>query len=430
MSERPNPQYSDRKRSTGDDRGSSGSDSKIALCLSGGGFRAALFHLGALRRMNEVGVLSQVDTIAAVSGGSIIAAHLAERLRPWPEAGEVVEDWDRRVAYPFYAVTNHNFRTGPILRRYLLPWNWWEPGATADNLAARYGQSITRLKLADLPERPHFMFCATEMVLGRYWIADRPVQQHPDGAAYRDGAFHAPSNWSVAQAVAASTSLPPVFDPVPVDWSSEGNDEGESPSDHPSVKRLHVVDGGVFDNTGVSAVWDEFENGTGLVSSGGGTFDTGWKNNLIWRLVRTSRIIDDQAGVRLKRLLTEAFVEKRRQGAYWSIDATEDEYTQGGGGYSRDLVATLIEEIRTDLDAFTTAEKAVLENHGYLTAEGAIHSHTPELVRHDAPVNIPHPEWMDEDRVRDALRDSRTRKVLGRGWPISRRPLRGPRLAR
>jgi len=49
-------------------------DSRIALCLSGGGFRAALFHLGAFRRLNELGILSTVDSIASVSGGSILAA--------------------------------------------------------------------------------------------------------------------------------------------------------------------------------------------------------------------------------------------------------------------------------------------------------------------------------------------------------------------
>jgi len=31
----------------------------IALCLSGGGFRASLFHLGALRRLHEVGILQR-----------------------------------------------------------------------------------------------------------------------------------------------------------------------------------------------------------------------------------------------------------------------------------------------------------------------------------------------------------------------------------
>jgi NTE family protein len=45
----------------------------IGLCLSGGGFRATLFHLGALRRLNELGLLSHPDflTLSSVSGGSI-----------------------------------------------------------------------------------------------------------------------------------------------------------------------------------------------------------------------------------------------------------------------------------------------------------------------------------------------------------------------
>jgi predicted acylesterase/phospholipase RssA len=38
--------------------------SGMALCLSGGGYRAALFHLGAMRRLNELGVLSVADTIS------------------------------------------------------------------------------------------------------------------------------------------------------------------------------------------------------------------------------------------------------------------------------------------------------------------------------------------------------------------------------
>ena len=48
----------------------------LALCLSGGGFRALLFHLGALRRLNELGILPKVDTFSATSGGSILACLL------------------------------------------------------------------------------------------------------------------------------------------------------------------------------------------------------------------------------------------------------------------------------------------------------------------------------------------------------------------
>src|SRR5262245_24686369 len=39
------------------------------LCLSGGGSRAMLFHVGALTRLNELGVLRSLDRISSVSGG-------------------------------------------------------------------------------------------------------------------------------------------------------------------------------------------------------------------------------------------------------------------------------------------------------------------------------------------------------------------------
>lgn len=52
----------------------------IGLCLSGGGYRAAVFHLGALRRLNEFDILARLKTISSVSGGSIISAHLATRI--------------------------------------------------------------------------------------------------------------------------------------------------------------------------------------------------------------------------------------------------------------------------------------------------------------------------------------------------------------
>src|SRR5439155_58499 len=54
--------------------------SGVSLCLSGRGFRATLFHLGALRRLNELGVISKLDTISPVSGGSRTAAALATAL--------------------------------------------------------------------------------------------------------------------------------------------------------------------------------------------------------------------------------------------------------------------------------------------------------------------------------------------------------------
>lgn len=68
------------------------------LWLSGDGFRAALFHLGALRRVNELGLLASVGRIGAVSGGAVAAALLATRIH-WPFQGAYPE-WEEAVAEP------------------------------------------------------------------------------------------------------------------------------------------------------------------------------------------------------------------------------------------------------------------------------------------------------------------------------------------
>src|SRR5689334_14671032 len=46
----------------------------IGLALSGGGYRASVFHLGTLNKLNQLGILSNVDVISTISGGSITGA--------------------------------------------------------------------------------------------------------------------------------------------------------------------------------------------------------------------------------------------------------------------------------------------------------------------------------------------------------------------
>src|SRR3954451_11457744 len=52
-----------------------------ALCLSGGGYRAMLFHTGVLWRLNDAGLLPQLKRVSSVSGGSIVAARLGLQWR-------------------------------------------------------------------------------------------------------------------------------------------------------------------------------------------------------------------------------------------------------------------------------------------------------------------------------------------------------------
>lgn len=55
--------------------------SRIGLALSGGGFRATLFHLGVVAAFRDLGRLTDLSVISCVSGGSIIGAHLVLH---WP----------------------------------------------------------------------------------------------------------------------------------------------------------------------------------------------------------------------------------------------------------------------------------------------------------------------------------------------------------
>ena len=66
------------------------------------------------------------------------------------------------------------------------------------------------------------------------------------------------------------------------------------------------------------------------------------------------------------------------------------------------------------MDAFSDAEIAVLENHGYLLADVAVEVHAPQLKAISAPKQIPYPDFMDEGKVRSALRHSDERRWFGR----------------
>jgi predicted acylesterase/phospholipase RssA len=59
----------------GEYAGANAYEGKIGLGLSGGGFRASLFHIGVLARLAELDVLRRVEVLSCVSGGSIVGAH-------------------------------------------------------------------------------------------------------------------------------------------------------------------------------------------------------------------------------------------------------------------------------------------------------------------------------------------------------------------
>ncbi len=379
----------------------------IALCLSGGGFRAALFHLGGARRLNELGVLSSLTAISAVSGGSILAAHLADRLRPWPATGEVTPGWEAHVAAPFRAFTHRNLRTIPLARQ-LLPWHWLTLSVAVETLATAYERRLTTRTLPELPERPRIIFSATEMAYDANWIFERARI-----GDFQTGYQRPAPAMPLGRAVAASSAFPPFFPPMILHFQPDqlkgGSARGEQRDE--IVGHITLTDGGAYDNMALEPVWKGSQ--AVLVSDGGATFEIGMTRNPLLRLLRYGALLGRQAEAVRKRWLMAGMATNTLGGAYWGIASARADYG-ADGGYSPDLSRNVIASIRTDMDAFSDAEAAVLENHGYLLADAAIRRYAPALIVHDAPLAMPHPDWVDEDRVRHALAKSDRRTIPGR----------------
>ena len=96
----------------------------LSLSLSGGGFRATIFHLGALRRLNELGILSRLDAVTSVSGGSMMAMCLADAMMSSPAlaAGQPFQNFTALVG-KVHALASCNLRRRILLER-LEPQNW------------------------------------------------------------------------------------------------------------------------------------------------------------------------------------------------------------------------------------------------------------------------------------------------------------------
>jgi NTE family protein len=411
----------------------------VALCMSGGGYRAALFHLGALRRLNEIGVLSRVTTISSVSGGSILAAHLARQIgSDWPREGQFISDWVQRVEVPFRALSKQNIRTRALLSRWL-PWNWFDSAGAAKALRRYYAERLHPGALPDLPDRPRYVFCATDMAHGVNWIFSRDcVGSYLAGYLRPEG-----SRFGVATAVAASSCFPPVFNPLPADVSAtelrsrctDGKPMDAGPSERAAlIAGLRLSDGGVYDNLGLEPVWKRHRHV--LVSDGGAVFRPEIDRGLLWRLNRYTAIQGAQVTKLRKRWLMASFLDaadESLEGTYWGIGSATSSYPgredgspaadgnseqrslPRAAGYSKALVTEVVSRVRTDMDRFSSDEADVLMNHGYLLAEAATLTYTPDLRNAETPLaRPPNERLLDEAGVRRALADSHRNTILGR----------------
>lgn len=405
-----------------------------ALCLSGGGFRAALFHLGAVQRLDELGVLGRLRTLSAVSGGAIVANLLAHPDLEWPDPQGPpgrVGGLDELVARPLRALAGRNLRT-PALFSRLRPGFWGRPDASVTVLADELLRAVPWWG-TDLREHvrsgPAILTGATEIGYGVAWLFADAHTVGPRGRIgdHRLGYAAPPPGLRLVDAVAASCAYPPFFAPLELDGSRLGLVGGVPDLDDPEdvrdrlLRRVQLADGGIYDNMGLEPVWAD--HATVLVSDGGSVFRGRPAGSTFGRLWHLLSIASSGGQTTRLRWLRASFSTGALQGATWSLESPNTVSPVPGHGSAADLAAgwgypaplvASINRVRTDLDAFSDGEQMVLERYGYLVADASVRRHSPGTVQLDAPLRPPHPQVADTGRAAAVLAGSGRITALGR----------------
>lgn len=404
---------------------------QINLALSGGGFRAALFHLGVLRYLYDAKVLKNVHQIASVSGGSILAALFVLR---WDEAtcdeGNEVSEGDgfEKVSTKLIEFAQCDVR-GWVLRRWMMDWMCVVVYVLFMLLLWAYdvGTHLELPRLWQIPLHPAFVLAVvtvwiTHKVLRRSLRTRLLVRSYNnmllgkkppvDGTAhprawYRQGdladderpdlylqatSMNSGESYSIHKEGVTQHSGVEKQTPDPIKTSRIQVAEGIAassafpplfppfainitaqprPFDPPHL----FTDGGVYDNSGACLIRSlEFTApAITIVSNAGKPFTPAVRRiNLLkllpWRITRTTNI-------QMKRLLDTDLAVPRSGESFLNIESnieTEDSTLLGGIDNARK-----IPQFRTDLDRFNATECRLLIQHGWLVAKNELSKRYP-----------------------------------------------------
>ncbi len=360
-------------------------DKGIALCLSGGGYRAMLFHLGALWRLNELGYLKKLKRISSVSGGSISAGVLGYNWSKLDFVGTgVAQQFDDKVVKPIRKLGSTTIDISAVLKGIFFP------GSIADKVGNAYSKYLFgRATLQDLPEEPRFVINASNVQSGVLW---RFMQSYM--ADYRVGIVEN-SKIKLAKAVAASSACPPFLSPLRLTLKESDfvSDSGKDLQFKPFTTNIVLTDGGVYDNLGLETAWKRYD--TILVSDAGGQMQAEAKPKRGWfrHTFRVRSITDNQVRALRKRQLIESFKLRKkmleqgenpqsdlfrlttRDGAYWGIRTDITHYELADALDCPIDKTTELASIQTRLKRLDSKTQECLINWGYAVCDAAMRKH-------------------------------------------------------
>lgn len=360
----------------------------IGLCLSGGGYRAMVFHVGVLWRLHEVGLLRGLARISSVSGGSITAGLLALKWRALYPTPATTGDFAALVAAPIRRLA------GETIDREAIVLGLLTPGRISDRVVAAYDEHLfdgaTLQDLPDGPGLPRFVINATNVQSGALWRFMKPYMRD-----WRVGEVKKPT-LKLSQAVAASSAFPPVLSPVELklDPASFTPGSGAELQREPFTRKVILTDGGVYDNMGLETVWKAYR--TVLVSDAGGQLKAEEEPKSDWaqHSYRVLNLIDNQVRALRKRQVIDSFKAPPadanfRKGAYWGVRTNIADYGLPSALPCDFQRTTELAETPTRLKRMDDTLQQRLINWGYAVCDAALRKHVaPQLA---APPGFPYP---------------------------------------
>lgn len=228
----------------------------IGLALSGGGVRAAAFHSGVLKYMAEEGMLENVTQISSVSGGSLFVGLVySSNAYQWPSSEKYLKT---SLAHVRKLLTKTNLQYRAVAKLILWPPNWRFVLSRA-NVIAETLESLWNIDatVGQIPHSPSWSINGTTAETGkRFRFKDSRMGDYVLG--YADIAF-----FPLSKALAVSAAFPGGVGPLAIkstsfNWHEHEDFVSEDKSRllAPRFKRIHLYDGGLYDNLGLEPLFD------------------------------------------------------------------------------------------------------------------------------------------------------------------------------